>query len=245
MQPEFQPLVTAATTLCESALGDRLTAIYLHGSVAMGDAVAGISDLDCFLVTRGALTEADTRALAQLEARLLSEYPIASEIHLAAHSTDDLAADSFARFILKYNSTLILGRDVVRELDRISPTLEPNAATAKGRLPFARHCFSQALDGRQPDCTGPLPSDPYYVSRKFARYFVVIEGAYFLMSQNRFASFAGEDVLSKLADCGFAEELSLARAVLSDAKRAAVEPDDFLRRVRPLVDWMFDETDRA
>lgn len=240
MQPEFQPLVTAATTLCESALGDRLTAIYLHGSVATGDAVAGISDLDCFLVTRGALSDADTHTLAQLEARLLSEYPIASEVHLSARSTDDLAADSFARFILKYNSMLIFGRDIVRELDRISPTLEPNAATAKGRLPFARHCFSQALDGRQPDCTGPLPSDPCYVSRKFARYFVVIEGAYFLMSQNKFTSFAKEDVLTELADYGFADELALTRAVLTDAKLAAVEPDEFLRRVRPLVDWMFD-----
>lgn len=245
MQPEFQPLVTAATTLCADLLADRLTAMYLHGSVAIGDAVAGISDLDCFLVTRGALTEADTRALAQLESRLLAEYPIASEVHLAAHSTDDLAADSFARFILKYNSTLIFGRDIVRELDRINPTLEPNAATAKGRLPFARHCFSQALDGEQPDCTGPLPSDPCYVSRKFARYFVVIEGAYFLMAQNKFTSFAKENVLPELADYGFADELALTRAVLTDAKRAAVEPDEFLRRVRPLVDWMFDETDRA
>lgn len=240
MQPEFQPLVTAATTLCADLLADRLAAIYLHGSVAMGDAVAGISDLDCYLVLADAPAEADLDRLSHLQSRLLTEYPIVDEVHLAAHSTDDLAADPFSRFILKYNSTPIFGRDIVRELDRINPTLEPNAATAKGRLSFARHCFSQALNGRHPDCTGPLPSDPCYVSRKFARYFVVIEGAYFLMSQNKFTSFAKEDVLSKLADCGFAEELSLARAVLSDARRAAVEPADFLRRVRPLVDWMFD-----
>lgn len=246
MQPEFQTLVAAASALCESTFAERLRAIYLHGSVAMGDAVVGLSDLDCYLVLSDALTDSDLRELDRLQSRLLREYPVVSEVHLSAHSTDELAADTFARFILKYNSNLIVGHDIARELDRNGcPVLKPNAATAKGRLTFARHCFSQALDRAQPDCTGEIPSDPHYASRKFARYFVIIEGAYFLMSRDRFRSFSKEDILPKLADYGFWDELALAESVLTDAKRAAVPPDEFLRRVRPLVEWMFDEIERA
>lgn len=101
--------------------------------------------------------------------------------------------------MLKYNSVLYHGKDIVNELDNSGcEKFEPNAEMAKGRLAFARQCFEQALDNKQPMCTGEIPTDTYYASRKYARYFVIIEGAYFLMSQSRFESLEKENVLNKL-----------------------------------------------
>ena len=46
MQKEFIPLVEDMVRLSEHYFRRRLVAIYLHGSVAMGDAVPYVSDLD-------------------------------------------------------------------------------------------------------------------------------------------------------------------------------------------------------
>ena len=50
MQKEFIPLVEDMVRLSEHYFRRRLVAIYLHGSVAMGDAVPYVSDLDSYLV---------------------------------------------------------------------------------------------------------------------------------------------------------------------------------------------------
>lgn len=214
MQKEFKPLVEEATALCKNYFAQKLLAAYLHGSVATGDAIPYVSDLDYYIVISEELRDEDNRSLERIKNELRQKYPVANGIHLSAHSVADLAKDKFARFALKYNSALYFGSDIVKKLDNCeSEKFEPNAKTAKGRLDFARQCFYQALDSKQPACTGEIPADTYYASRKYARYFVIIEGAYFLMSKNDFESFEKNDVLNKLykyAD-GFEKELNMTR----------------------------------
>ena len=98
---------------------------------------------------------------------------------VAVNLQKELAKDKFARFALRYNSMLYLGIDIARQLDDNGcERFEPDAAMANGRLAFARHCFEQALSNEQPVCTGEIPEDTFYASRKYARYFVIIEGAW-------------------------------------------------------------------
>lgn len=125
--------------------------------------------------------------------------------------------------------------------------LFPNADTAKMRLDFARQCFSEALGGGQPSNTGEIPSDTFYAARKYARYFAVIEGAYFLMSQGRFSTFEKENVISELrnATTGFEDILDITERVLYDPVKAGVGKDDYLKTVRPLVEWMFEKIQNA
>lgn len=193
LQPEFQPLVNAALAATQDAFGARLAAFYLHGSIAMGDAVPQVSDLDAMLVLTDSVTQRDLAWQTAAQAQLAAQYPLIEDVHLNLISQSGLAQNAFACFALKYNATLLFGQNVTAAL----PCPAPDAAMAKSRLAFARNCFDDALSGKQPACTGPLPEDPFFRARKFARYFVVIEGAYFLMSQGKFTTFAASGVLPR------------------------------------------------
>lgn len=248
MQKEFRPLMEDASMCCKKYFAEKLLAIYLHGSIAMNDAIPYVSDLDCYIVTVEELGSEDEQYLERMENELQQKYAIVNGIHLSVHSVKDLAEDKFARFVLKYNSVLYYGKDIANELDNSGyEKFEPNAEMAKGRLAFARQCFEQALDNKQPMCTGEIPTDTYYASRKYARYFVIIEGAYFLMSQNRFESFEKGNVLNKLYKYtnGFEEELDMTCEILKNPESAGITHDEFLKRIRLFVEWMFDRIEKS
>lgn len=248
MQEEFKPLVEDAATACKNYFGEKLLALYLHGSIAMGDAIPYVSDLDTYIVISEELGNDDKHCIEQMEKELQRKHSVAKEIHLSVHSVIDLVKDKFARFVLKYNSALYFGNDIGQELDKSGyEKFEPNAEMAKGRLAFARQCFDQALNKKRPMCTGEIPTDTYYASRKYARYFVIVEGAYFLMSQNEFASFEKEEVLNKLYKYAeeFREELDMTSKILKAPERAGITHDEFLKRIRPLVEWMFNMIEKS
>lgn len=248
MQKEFKPLVEDATVLCKNYFAEKLLAMYLHGSIAMGDAIPYVSDLDYYIIVSEEPGYEDKQWLEQMENELQQKHSIVNGIHLSVHSIKDLTEDKFARFVLKYNSTLYFGKDIVKELnDSGCEKFEPNKEIAKGRLTFARQCFGQALNNKQPMCTGEIPVDTYYASRKFARYFVIIEGAYFLMSLNEFESFKKSDVLNKLykyAD-GFEKELNMTSEILKNPESAGITHDEFLKCIRSFVEWMFDMIEKS
>ena len=242
IQPEFRPLAECTAERCKDLLGENYAAAYLHGSLYMGDAVCGVSDLDVYLVTKTPVNEVLRQRILKLEDVLLQEFPVVSEVHLALHDEAALRDDAFARFVLRYNAMLLGGEDIVRRLEeRGAARIYPDAAMAKGRLVFARSCFQDALAGKQPACTGPVPKEPCWAARKFARYFVVVEGAYFLMTRGKFTAFTAEAVLPGLREEApdFGEALLLAERVLRDAKSANLSGEDFLRRIQPFAEWMF------
>lgn len=248
MQEEFRPLVEEVSLWCKKYFAEKLIAMYLHGSIAMDDAIPYVSDLDCNIVILEELSPEDQQYLEQMENELQQRHVVVNGIHLSVYSVEALAKDKFARFALKYNSMLYYGDDIVKELDDGGcEKFEPNAEMAKGRLAFARKCFEQALNKEQPACTGEIPTDTYYAARKYARYFVIIEGAYFLMSQSKFESFDKWSVLNKLYECtdGFKEELDVTCKILEDPQRAGIKHDDFLKRIRVFVEWMFDRIEKA
>lgn len=243
MQEEYRPLVEDATSRCRTYFAEKLIAAYLHGSIAMNDAIPNVSDLDYYFVVSEALTKTDEQYLETLETELQLKYPIIDGVHLSVHSVDELRKDKFARFVLKYNAHLIFGEDVVSKLaEDDCAVCEPNRRLAKGRLAFARKCFENALNHQQPMNTGEIPANTYYAARKYARYFVIIEGAYFLMTRNQFRSFVKEEVLQGLkGNCDeFHAELELTEKVLYDPIKAGITHEEYLMKIRPFVEWMFD-----
>lgn len=248
MQNEFIPLLEETAEECKKYFKDRFCTAYLHGSIALNDAVAGISDLDYYLVVSEKPNGEDREYLSGLEARLQNKYPIVNGVHINVHSVDELKEDKFARFILRYNSTVYCGEDIVRSLEESGcERMLPNSDTAKGRLSFARQCFSDALSGRQPMNTGDIPLNTYYAARKFARYFVIIEGAYFLMTVNRFVSFEKEAVLCELRKtaAGFENILDITERVLYEPVKANITHDEYLKVIKSFVEWIFDSIEKS
>ena len=248
MQSEFVPLLEETAEECKKYFKDRFCTAYLHGSIALNDAVTGVSDLDYYLVISEEPNQNDKGYLSGLEARLQNKYPIVNGVHINVHSADELKEDKFARFILRYNSTVYCGEDIVRSLEESGcERILPNSDTAKGRLSFARQCFSDALSGKQPMNTGDIPLNTYYAARKFAGYFVIIEGAYFLMTVNRFVSFEKEAVLFELRKtaAGFENILDITEQVLYEPVKTNIAHNEYLKIIKPFVEWVFDSIEKS
>lgn len=243
VQKEFLPLVDDAVTQIRKYFGKRFLAAYLHGSLNYGDAIPAISDMDCYIVIKDDLSDDDTVWIRHTENRLQNQYPIVDGVHLSTHSAEEVKKDACTRFILTYNSSLYDGIDIIKVFNTEEfGTIKPDKHAAKMRLKFARQCFADALNGRQPACTGELPENTYYTARKFARYFVIIEGAYWLMSINQFHSFQKERVLMDLREnCPeFNHILDLTEEVLSDPIEAGIPHEEFLINIRPFASMIFE-----
>ena len=71
---------------------------------------------------------------------------------------------------------------------------------------------------------------------------MLVERAYALMARGAFTSFRQEAVLPGLRHAWprWRSLARTARLVLDNPYRAAVAPDDFMRRVHPFVTWAID-----
>jgi hypothetical protein len=101
---------------------------------------------------------------------------------------------------------------------------------------------SDALSQKQPACTGETSQNTFYAARKCARYFIIIEGAYFSMVKNQFVSFPKDEVLKGLFanSKGFEDILTLSTEVLRAPVDANVTHGEYLIKIRPFVEWMLE-----
>ena len=244
MQKEFLLLVEELENECKAYFAERLISAYIHGSVDKQDAIYGVSDLDYYLVVSGDISSEDIQWQGEITEQLQHRYDAVDEIHLTVQSVEGLMRDSFTRFILSYNATLRMGNRIesIPEYQHCQ-WVEPDKHLAKMRLSFAQQCFKDALSRRKPECTGEIPKNTYYAARKLARYFVIIEGAYFLMTRNRFCGFDKESVLSGLREeaIAFQDVLDMVASVLENPVRAQIDQDIFLEKTCSLIEWMFHE----
>lgn len=247
-QEGFQDVVAAADECCALRFGPRLKGAYVAGSVAVGEAWPGASDLDWFVFLVDEPTPADGAWRSRTRRQLERRFPVASEVHLNVYSVDRLMREEFWRFILRHNAVQIRGANLVAELGRRGArTPRPSRKLARSRLPFVRKCLKEAAAGRCPPALAALPGDPFLATRKLARNFVIVEGAYVLMWKGAFRSFKQEAVLQGLRSTWrrWRPLARTARDVLEDPYRAAVPPDDFMRQVHPFMTWAIDLIEKA
>lgn len=247
-QEGFQSAVDEVTRKCREYFSDRLYAIYITGSVSTNEAISGESDLDYWGFIADEVSDADKFWLLKTELEIGKDFEIFDGVHINIKSIEYLKKDKFARFTLKYNSILYYGNDIVSEIDSLGFDLyEPNKAVAKERLVFARQCLEDALKNKCPQCLDKIPKNTYLAARKFARYFVLVEGAYFLMSKNKFESFKQERVIQQLKEncVEFNDILDLSLEIITRPLEAGVKHDDFIVKICPFTEWMFTEIERA
>ena len=248
MQEEYISLVDELEIACRLYFAERLVSAYIHGSIDKLDAVYGISDLDYYVVISDNASAEDLQWQQAITVQLQKQFDAVDEIHLTIQSVDGLKNDPFVRFILTHNATLRMGRSIESIPDyQNCERYEPCRDLAQMRLSFARKCFEEALCQQQPECTGEIPSNAYYAARKLARYFVIIEGAYFLMARGGFCGFEKENVMFGLRKeaAHFLSTLNMVDSVLSDPLSEKIDRETFLKNVKPLVEWMFSEIENT
>ncbi|MBH2984123.1 nucleotidyltransferase domain-containing protein [Serratia marcescens] len=115
LQQAFIPLLEALTTGLPRQFPTLIHSIYLYGSVARGEAIPGVSDLDITLLL---IKPADSEALQRLEAwrqAFQLEQRIVSKVDFDIGSVDEALAPEhchFWGFWLKHHCRCLWGEDV-------------------------------------------------------------------------------------------------------------------------------------
>jgi hypothetical protein len=124
--PPYHGAVAAVVATYQRYLGAQLHSVYVRGTVPRGQAVLGVSDLDCFAVALGAPDQLDDSWLKAEGMRIAAEHRCVSDIQLEIWSyAEVLVTDRFTEmsFLLKTQSACVWGPDLAPDLPRFKPDL--------------------------------------------------------------------------------------------------------------------------
>ena len=89
MDRDVREHIEAAVRGFQEVLGDKLTGVYLHGSLAAGAFSRAKSDIDLLVVVESSLREEERRRLARLLTSLSERRPIPEDIEMSVILEDD------------------------------------------------------------------------------------------------------------------------------------------------------------
>ena len=126
VQIEFQPLLEdVCTLLSQEALG--VDGIYLYGSVARGDAIPGVSDLDLTLVLHESPASQVVERLEEIRCDLERQHSQVTKIDFDIGNRAHVLAlenrNSWG-FWLKHHCRCVWGDDLAQHFERFRPSLE-------------------------------------------------------------------------------------------------------------------------
>ncbi len=257
IQKEFKPAIEECFACCRNRFGEKLLSCYVAGSVGSGEAWAGYSDVDWWAFVEDESGAPDTLWRRDCESDLSVKYPFIKDFHLNCHPVTTLKKETFWRFILKYNSLLYWGTDVISDLEKVGiSTPVPSPEIVKTRLWWVRDCVKGLNEGVFPDSlfADAIPSKldemeetNFQASRKLARNFILTEGAYLLMASGHFSSFRTSDILPRLALVfpQWCKLFEMSERILNDPVEAGISPRRLVQEIKPYVNWMIRETDQG
>lgn len=163
--------------------------MYVTGSVHRGEAVRGASDVDLITFTTDGRTEDDLAWRRRLIQRWEAQGRYETPGFNPPRAVDDLDRKPAFRWTLRYDATLVYGRDLIAGEDIPLPCFG-----FETEWHLTRHAAGLEPENTT-DFTLPQPLDRRL--RKLARLAVLV-GACVLMHRGRFRSFRGRDVLPVL-----------------------------------------------
>lgn len=124
IQPPWTDLVEAAKAAYVQLYGRPLHSVYLRGSVAVGQAVEFVSDVDTFAVLNPD-AEQDRKKEHQLETQLGKKYPFASGVEVYTRWLSDFDDPKNAWCFIVQTQTLCLhGEDLAQQIPPFKPGKE-------------------------------------------------------------------------------------------------------------------------
>lgn len=163
--PPYQAAVAAAVTAYREHLGAQLSGVYVRGTVPRGQAVPGVSDLDCFAVVSGDPETIDDTWLKAAGAKIARLHPIVSDVQLEIWPLAEvLITDRFTEmgFLLKTQSACVWGDDLAPRL----PRFKPDAIVANNDISQIRPDIEEAIAALHADSS---PSSVRYWCRRIMK----------------------------------------------------------------------------
>ncbi|MHB0999278.1 MAG: hypothetical protein ACYC27_08525 [Armatimonadota bacterium] len=243
MQEEYRPVIEDALKLTRSKFGDRLRSIVLTGSIAFDEALIGASDVDWFAFLDYEPNESDRIWQTETKAYLEKTYPIISEFGLGLYSVDRLRNEESWRFIIKHNSIILYGNNIIDDLEIEGiNTPSPTSEMFRFRADWIESHFNDARKGYIRDQLFKTPDNPAFASRKIARYFVGVEAAYLLMKDNHFISFRFHDVINQLRYNypQWEDVYTMTEMIVNDPINSGISSEHLVAVIDPFIQWMIE-----
>jgi len=110
IQKEFKEPLDMSVKHAIDHLGKNLHSIYLRGSVAKGNAVKNISDIDLYIITDSG--DKDTSWKETSEKEICGIYPFVSGIEFHIETIENVLSRKSEQFLLQTQSVRIFGKDL-------------------------------------------------------------------------------------------------------------------------------------
>jgi uncharacterized protein len=115
IQEEWLPVVLDIVEGYKAQYGDALHSVYVRGSVAKGDAVAGVSDIDTFAYVQLSRDKIETKWKTLFEQELMKKYPFVQGVELGVDPLETASEDR----ILLLQSACVFGNDLGSEMPKV------------------------------------------------------------------------------------------------------------------------------
>ncbi len=115
VQEKWKPLIDGVVEINKSHYGEKLINIFVRGSVAKGEAVEGISDIDFIIYVDLSQDEIKNNWVDEVESMLVNKYPFVCGVELGASSVSEMEED----YWLLIQSLLVYGKNI--ELPKMKP----------------------------------------------------------------------------------------------------------------------------
>src|ERR1043165_70647 len=125
LQQDYAAVVEYIIEKVSSLLGEELHSMYLRGSVAKGEAIPYISDIDTLLITHQPLSPEDRNELEKLQDSISELYPFITKLELHAEPLPEVEK-RWLRFLLKTSCVCVYGED-------LGPGIEPFKVSDHGK----------------------------------------------------------------------------------------------------------------
>lgn len=115
IQDKWLPAIESVIEAYKDILGDQLLSIYLRGSVAKGEAIDTIADLDTISFTKKHV-DFDKKISRKHKKKIMEDFPFIEDVEISIISTDQLEDKKGIITILKTSGVCIYGEDILKNL---------------------------------------------------------------------------------------------------------------------------------
>lgn len=228
-QDEYLPLLEDIRLRLSPAAFPLTHSVYVYGSVAIGRAVPGRSDLDLSLILRGQPSERDTYLIEEIRQEIEAVHPIVSKVDFDIGLLGEADMSIAWQYWLKHHCRCIVGKNLAEGVPPFRPS-RTLALAVNGDFEDVLEKYGNALAVVQPEA----------VSGRFVRE----ASRKLIRSTNVLRNETDPDWPETLEDHAirferlFPERGGDLRYFLEQAQRPNAAPASFSRRLRAFSDWM-------
>lgn len=124
IQTLYAPAVRIAVELIKENLHRDIHSIYLRGSLATGNGIKDLSDLDMVVITKKVIDDGQIKWRNEISKKILSNYPFITFVDITIISRDELLEGKKCPNLpiyIKTSSTLLFGYNIADKIPAVVP----------------------------------------------------------------------------------------------------------------------------